>query len=125
MKSTSTDFSFFPIFCVEPDMLTASRLVQTAARALEHAAGVNMNTWIVGRVPVAYFEKKPSYKEDGTLAVKGDKIFFLKGRIMAGQADLKGNKLGLKDFNWLTKEELQEKLPEHYYRQVRGMMVDR
>lgn len=56
---------------------------------------------------------------------RGEKTFFLKGRIMAGQANLTGNKLGLRDFNWLTKEELMEKLPFPYYRGVRNMMADR
>jgi large subunit ribosomal protein L46 len=41
---------------------------------------------------------------------------------MAGQADLAGNKHGLTDFKWLTREELEEALPEKYYHSVRGMM---
>jgi large subunit ribosomal protein L46 len=103
-------FSFFPLF-------------QTAARALEEAAGVNMNTWIVGRAPVAHRVVEPVLGPDGVSVVqRGEKIFFLKGRIMAGQADLTGNKLGLTDFKWLTKEELQEVLPLRYFLSVRKMM---
>ncbi len=82
-----------------------------------------MNTWIVGRVPVAHHVVKPVLAEDGTsVAQRGEKLFFLKGRIMAGQADLAGNKHGLTDFKWLTREELEEVLPAGYYRSVRGMM---
>ena len=82
-----------------------------------------MNTWIVGRVPVAHHVVKPVVGEDGTTVVeRGEKTFFLKGRIMTGQADLTGNKHGLTDFKWLTREELQEVLPEDYYHSVRGMM---
>lgn len=84
-----------------------------------------MNTWLVGRVPVAHLVTQPEFNEDTSLKQRGEKVFFLKGRIMAGQADLKGNKLGLQDFNWLTKEELQEKLPEEYFHSVRNMMADR
>ncbi|TRX94757.1 hypothetical protein FHL15_004218 [Xylaria flabelliformis] len=98
---------------------------QTAARALELAAGINMNTWMVGRVPVAHLVKQPEFNEDTSLRQRGEKIFFHKGRIMAGQADLKGNKMGLKDFNWLTKEELKAKLDRDYFHAVRNMMADR
>ncbi|KAI1500504.1 39S mitochondrial ribosomal protein L46-domain-containing protein [Biscogniauxia marginata] len=107
------------------DVPTDEHLHETAARALKSAAGVNMNTWIVGRVPVAHLVTQPEFNEDTSLKQRGEKIFFLKGRIMAGQADLKDNKLGLEDFNWLTKEELEQKLDEKYFHAVRLMMADR
>jgi len=89
------------------------------------AAGVNMNTWMVGRVPVAHLVRQPQYNEDTSLKTRGEKTFFQKVRIMAGQADLTNNKMGLKDFNWLTKDELKTKLPGDYFRAVRNMMADR
>ena len=96
---------------------------QTAARVLAESAGVNMNTWIVGRVPVAHYVTKPVLAEDGTsVAKQGEKLFLLKGRIMAGQADLTGNRYGLTDFQWLTKEELGPLLPRDYFLSVRNMM---
>ncbi|KAI1457124.1 39S mitochondrial ribosomal protein L46-domain-containing protein [Annulohypoxylon moriforme] len=107
------------------DVPTEGNLHETASRALESAAGVNMNTWMVGRVPVAHLVMKPEFNEDKTFKSRGEKVFFLKGRIMAGQADLKDNKLGLLDFNWLTKEELKGILPEKYFHSVRNMMADR
>ncbi|KKA28326.1 hypothetical protein TD95_004529 [Thielaviopsis punctulata] len=84
-----------------------------AKRAMDSSAGINMNTWMVGRVPVAHVVDKTS------------KTFFLKGRIMAGQADLKDNTLGLKDFKWLTREELEKTFKPEYYKGVRNMMADR
>ena len=84
-----------------------------------------MNTWIVGRVPVAHMVRHPVFDENTALKRRGEKVFFLKGRIMAGQADLKGNKMGYQDFHWLTKEELAEKLDEDYFHSVRNMMADR
>lgn len=77
-----------------------------------------MNTWLVGRVPVAHHVTPPQPELD----IRGEKTFFLKGRIMAGQADLTGNLHGLTDFRWLTREELEELLPEKYFKSVRGMM---
>ncbi|KAI0400842.1 39S mitochondrial ribosomal protein L46-domain-containing protein [Xylaria palmicola] len=107
------------------DAPTDEHLHETAARALKLAAGVNMNTWMVGRVPVAHLVRQPELNEDTSLKQRGEKVFFHKGRIMAGQADLKDNKMGLKDFNWLTKEELRAKLDRDYFRAVRNMMGDR
>lgn len=98
---------------------------QTAARALENAAGVNMNTWMVGRVPVAHRVRQPEFNEDTSLKRRGEKVFFFKGRILAGQADLKDNLFGYTDFNWLTKEEVKEKLDPDYFYSVRNMMADR
>lgn len=92
---------------------------------LDQSAGVNMNTWLVGRVPVAHYVQQPAFNEDTTIKARGEKTFFIKGRIMAGQANLKGNSLGYKDFSWLTKEELKDKFSMPYYRAVKNMMADR
>ncbi|KAK3333213.1 39S mitochondrial ribosomal protein L46-domain-containing protein [Cercophora scortea] len=101
-------------------------VLQTALRVLAESAGVNMNTWIVGRVPVAHHVRDPVVGADGKEAPRsGEKVFFLKGRIMAGQADLKGNRHGLTDFKWLTQDELRTELPADYFRSVRNMFADR
>ncbi|KAK4218105.1 39S mitochondrial ribosomal protein L46-domain-containing protein [Rhypophila decipiens] len=102
---------------------TEEALHETAARVLAESAGVNMNTWVVGRVPVAHLVKEPVPAEDGKSEEKrGEKVFFLKGRIMAGQADLTGNKHELTDFKWLTKDELKETLPSDYFWSIRNML---
>lgn len=99
--------------------------MQCAQRVLDEGAGVNMNTWIVGRVPVAHVVKDPVRDSNGAVKTRGEKTFFLKGRIMAGQADLKNNSMGYTDFKWLTKEELKKELPREYFHGVRNMMSDR
>ncbi|KZL80368.1 nudix domain-containing protein [Colletotrichum incanum] len=106
-------------------MSTEENLHEAAQRILDETAGVNMNTWMVGRVPVAAYVKKPATTKDDATAAKGQKTFFLKGRIMAGQADLSANKHQYKEFKWLTREELREVLEPEYYRSVRNMMADR
>ncbi|KAI0476744.1 39S mitochondrial ribosomal protein L46-domain-containing protein [Xylaria cf. heliscus] len=104
---------------------THENLHETAARALELSAGVNMNIWMVGRVPVAHFVRQPQFTEDGVMKVRGEKTFFHKGRILAGQVDMRRNRVGLKDFNWLTKAELKAKLDSDYLHAARNMMADR
>ncbi|KAK4455930.1 39S mitochondrial ribosomal protein L46-domain-containing protein [Podospora aff. communis PSN243] len=104
---------------------TETALHEAAELALKQSAGVNMNTWIVGHVPVAHYIQEPTFEEgeDAKTAPekRGNKIFFLKGRIMAGQADLTGNAYGLTDFQWLTKEEIKGVLGNDYYKSVRNM----
>lgn len=120
--------------------LGLTRDTQTAKRMLAESAGVNMNTWIVGRVPIAHHiaefdevpetETAPAAKEaDADAATTsdksrydGEKIFFLKARIMAGQVDLTGNKYGYTDFKWVNKDELRQTLPYEYWRSVRNMV---
>ncbi|EQL03223.1 50S ribosomal subunit L30 [Ophiocordyceps sinensis CO18] len=106
------------------DVISADEnLHKTAQRALDQAAGVNMNTWIVGRVPVAHVVTKPVLNADGSVRTRGTKTFFLKARIMAGQANIEGNPLGYTDFKWLTTEELGMELAPAYLRGVRNMMA--
>lgn len=55
----------------------------------------------------------------------GKKVFFMKGRIMAGQADLTKNEYGDLDFQWLAKEEVQDKVGEKYWSDVKNMLTER
>ncbi|KAK0623184.1 39S mitochondrial ribosomal protein L46-domain-containing protein [Immersiella caudata] len=104
---------------------TETALHEAAELALQQSAGINMNTWIVGRVPVAHYIQKPAFGEGENAKTapekRGNKIFFLKGRIMAGQADLTGNAYGLTDFMWLTKDEMKGVLHDGYYKSVRNV----
>ncbi|CZR66902.1 related to ribosomal protein YmL17 precursor, mitochondrial [Phialocephala subalpina] len=111
------------------ELVGRENLHQAAERILVQTAGLNMNTWIIGHVPIGHHILKPryTYSPDSTpsLAKQGEKTFFMKGRIMAGQADLKENLFGLEDFKWLTKEEVQKVVADKYFSYVRGMLADR
>jgi len=87
-----------------------------------------MNTWMVGYHPVGWHSYNPPRAKKGeTTAVEatGSKIFFLKSRMMAGQADLSVNTQNLKDFKWLAKEELPQYLNTQYYSNIKNMLADR
>ncbi|KAF4763518.1 hypothetical protein N7455_009602 [Penicillium solitum] len=100
-----------------------------AERTLSQSAGINMNTWMVGFHPVGWhsFNPRRSKKADNATEVEvpGSKIFFLKSRMMAGQADLSVNTQNLKDFKWLAKEELAQYLNTQYYSNIKNMLADR
>ncbi|OWO97317.1 hypothetical protein B2J93_9589 [Marssonina coronariae] len=102
-------------------------LHQAAERIIVEAAGVNMNTWVVGKVPVGHYIVPPRYTQEEApqLARMGEKHFFLKGRIMAGQADLTGNALGYRDFKWLTKQEVGKHVSARYFSYVKNMLAER
>lgn len=94
-------------------------------RALAETAGVNMNTWLVGHHPIAYEHWEPVYTTEGekkVVARLGRDTFYLKGRIMAGQADLTNNAYGAQEFKWLTREELQEHLHQTAFSSVEKTM---
>lgn len=108
----------------------ANEVKQAAQRILTSSAGPNMNTWIIGHSPVGHRIVLPQYttKDDISTSaptVPGTKTFFMKARIMAGQANLDGNPFGLDDFKWLTKEEVKRCVSDHYFSWVKNMMADR
>jgi large subunit ribosomal protein L46 len=84
-----------------------------------------MNTWVIGHAPFGLYIKAPSYAVDTSVEQPGEKTFFMKARIMAGQADLEGNGFGLQDYKWLTKEEVRGHVGLHYWSYVKNMLSDR
>lgn len=85
-----------------------------------------MNTWIVGNSPVGYYElKHKSLLQKDTTSELGEKTFFMKARIMAGQANLEQNKFGLSDYKWLVKEEISKTVDNHYWASVKNMLSTR
>jgi large subunit ribosomal protein L46 len=86
-----------------------------------------MNTWLVGHVPIGHhqFDYAKTTKLPSGLTEYGAKTFFLKARIMAGQVNLKENKLGLKDFKWLAKNEVEKAVEEPYWKSVKNMLAER
>lgn len=78
-----------------------------------------MHTWFVGNVPIGH-------RVHDTVDEKiGRKVFFMKARILAGQVDLTDNSLGLSDFQWLTKQEIQKVAGDDYFQFVQHMLVAR
>ncbi|KAL8927532.1 MAG: hypothetical protein Q9208_002337 [Pyrenodesmia sp. 3 TL-2023] len=111
------------------DGLVGKESLHTAAeRILVQAGGLNMNTWIVGNIPLGHFVRnymKPTVEKDKSQEIRGVKYFFMKGRIMAGQANLKDNKKGLTDFQWLAKDELQKTLLPKDWNGIKNILAER
>ena len=88
-----------------------------------------MNTWVVGNMPVGHqifnYPESIIKKEGSEAGLRGEKIFYMKARIMAGQANLKDNKFDLEDFRWLTKEEISRSIHSRDYAAVNNILLDR
>lgn len=89
-----------------------------------------MNTWMVGYHPAGHFVynlRSPQAKADHAAGkgLRGNKTYFMKARIMAGQADLSANLHDLKDFKWLSKEEIKQYVSPQYFSSIKDMLGDR
>ncbi|KAI9718302.1 MAG: 54S ribosomal protein L17 mitochondrial [Chrysothrix sp. TS-e1954] len=103
-------------------------LDQAAERCLVQAAGSNMNTWVIGHNPVGHYATHlpaPVQDAERDTVELGQKDFFMKGRIMAGQANLADNKLGLTEFRWLAREEIQKLVTPRYWSMTEAMLGER
>ena len=101
---------------------------------------MNMNTWLVGNHPIGHyaaahpFPRMETIKPNHLVSTStdecqqeefGKKVFFMKGRIMAGQADLSKNEYGDQEFQWLAKEEVEKRVGPRYWSAVRNMLTER
>jgi len=103
-------------------------LEQAAERILVQAGGINMNTWVVGNAPIGHHSgnfKKPITNTEKNVEEVGERTFFMKARIMAGQADLKANTFGDKEFKWLSSEEIQQAVTPKYWSSIANMLTGR
>ncbi|KAI4221539.1 MAG: hypothetical protein L6R36_006831 [Xanthoria steineri] len=111
------------------DVLVGKESLHTAAeRIIVQAGGMNMNTWVVGNIPLGHYIHNygaTSKNQDKSEELRGEKYFFMKGRIMAGQANLADNKLGLTDFQWLAKDEIQKTLAPRDWNGVKNILSER
>lgn len=101
---------------------------QAAERILLKSGGENMNTWVIGNVPIGHHQNNylpEALKTSQNPNELGLKTFFMKARMIAGQANLKDNKLGLADFKWLAKEEVQKEVDQKYWHSIRNMLAER
>ncbi|KAF2270049.1 hypothetical protein CC78DRAFT_485850 [Lojkania enalia] len=112
----------------EDRLIKKESLHNAAERILVQSGGANMNTWVVGNVPVGHHQHDflpETLKSSPNPKELGLKTFFMKVRIMAGQCNLTNNKLGLTDFKWLAKEEVEKAVDKKYWHSIRNMLAER
>ncbi|THV08045.1 hypothetical protein K435DRAFT_772355 [Dendrothele bispora CBS 962.96] len=95
-------------------------LHQAAQRDMYAECGEHMDAWIVSRNPIGH------YKPPMTLSPKGSPFpeqvtFFFKAHIMQGQCRPADN---VKDFAWLTKQEIESYVDKHYWDGIKDILSD-
>ncbi|KAK7023869.1 50S ribosomal subunit L30 [Favolaschia claudopus] len=94
-------------------------LHQAAQRELYAHCGKNMDTWIVARKPIGMY--KPSIPTTTSTPTPEAITFFFKGHIMAGQVN---PEKFVKDFAWVTKQEIETRVRRAYWEGVKDMLSD-
>ncbi|KAJ7093146.1 39S mitochondrial ribosomal protein L46-domain-containing protein [Mycena epipterygia] len=93
-------------------------LHQAAQRDLLAKCGTHMDTWIVARKPIGMY-KPPILKPSPTS--QENITFFFKAHIMAGQVRPANS---IKDFAWVTKQEIESRVERNYWEGVKDMLSD-
>ncbi|KAE9407050.1 hypothetical protein BT96DRAFT_1014451 [Gymnopus androsaceus JB14] len=97
----------------------AELLHQAAQRDLLTECGEYMDSWIVSRNPIGHY--RPPVKSSGKSRLE-EVVFFYKAHIMAGQ--VRPNPETAQDFAWLTKQEIESRVSEHYWHGVKDILSD-
>lgn len=107
--------------------MPAANNSQAAERVIVQSGGLNMNTWVIGNAPIGYYQidHRQVVETGKAMGEVGQKTFFMKARIMGGQANLEKNTFGLSDFKWLAKEEIANMVDSRYWSDVRNMLSER
>ncbi|KDQ60594.1 hypothetical protein JAAARDRAFT_151102 [Jaapia argillacea MUCL 33604] len=96
-------------------------LHEAAERTLAAECDVYMDSWIVSRNPIGHSKTPGAVPSLGPLTEEAH-TFFYKAHILAGQVRPVGQ--NVIDFAWLTKQEIQPHVGEHYWTNVKDLLAD-
>ncbi|KAF9264949.1 60S ribosomal protein L17 [Marasmius fiardii PR-910] len=110
------------VWCFPQGNLVKGELLHQAAhRDMLAQCGERMDAWIVSRNPIGMYKSEAKLPANGT-QLPEEVSFFFKAHIMAGQVH--PNKEKIKDFAWLTKQEIEPLVSKHYWEGVKDMLSD-
>lgn len=93
-------------------------LRDTAERVLKDQCGDKLSVQVYGNAPVGFYKYK--YPGDQRKDAVGAKIFFYRAVLNSSVPELKQNAT---PYEWLTKEELQQRLPVEYLKSVQQFVL--
>ena len=88
-------------------------LHRAASTAVHSILGEDMDIWMVTNLPVGVVEKKTA---------TASKDYIMRAHILAGQPDAKLSASKGVEFAWLTKEEIQSRMPEEQFAGVEDLL---
>ncbi|KZP29847.1 hypothetical protein FIBSPDRAFT_884515 [Athelia psychrophila] len=92
---------------------------EAAGRDLTAVCGPYMDAWVVSRQPIGVYQPPPPTPETPQTST-----FFYKAHILAGQVSTEPAVSQVRDFAWLTKQELEGRLDSDYWHGVKDMLSD-
>ncbi|TFK42798.1 39S mitochondrial ribosomal protein L46-domain-containing protein [Crucibulum laeve] len=96
-------------------------LHQAAQKDLYAECGEHMDSWIVSRNPIGVYKPQQPSASAGE-AQPEHAVFFFKGHILAGQVRPQGP--AIKDFAWLTKQEIEPLVEKDYWEGIKDVLSD-
>ncbi|KAJ1914843.1 hypothetical protein H4219_004609 [Mycoemilia scoparia] len=96
-------------------LVAQDEVLKTAAeRHLAESVGTNMDIWFVGNGPIGHHISSASINE---------KVFFMKAHIFSGQVKpSKESSSIVKDFVWVTREEIESLVEPEYWAGIKDML---
>lgn len=89
-------------------------LHDVAPASVSEHLGNKMDIWMVSNLPVGLY--KPAN-------AAAEKTYFLRGHVLAGNAELTDSKSGqVEEFQWLTKEEIEKLMESNYWSNVEDLL---
>ncbi|KAJ6618275.1 39S mitochondrial ribosomal protein L46-domain-containing protein [Mycena sp. CBHHK59/15] len=95
-------------------------LHQAAQRDFHAKCGLHTDTWIVSKKPIGVY-KPPLADPESPTASPEKIIFFFKAHIMAGQVRPAKS---VREFAWVTKQEIEKRVQKDYWEGVKDMLSD-
>ncbi|KAF5372926.1 hypothetical protein D9758_001741 [Tetrapyrgos nigripes] len=112
----ANDFWRFPQGGIQKGEL----LHQAAQRDMYDECGKHMDAWIVSRNPIGHYRPPVTLSPEGT-PLPEQVTFFFKAHILQGQCRPSEN---MKDFAWLTKQEIESYVDKHYWDGIKDVLSD-
>lgn len=104
---------------------TDDRLRSMAVQSLKFNVGKQFKVWPLGNAPMGHisylYDGKTHEKKQETQMGDGAKVFYYRSKYRAGDVVL--NKEVVKDYNWVTKEELADYLDADYNSYIQHVVV--
>ncbi|GAC97725.1 likely mitochondrial ribosomal protein MRPL17p [Pseudozyma hubeiensis SY62] len=89
-------------------------LHDVAPTSVSESLGSKMDIWMVSNLPVGLYKPADAAAE---------KTYFLRGHVLAGNAELSDSKSGqVEEFQWLTKEEIEKLMESNYWSNVEDLL---
>lgn len=110
-----------PVWIVPHDNVKENENLKTAAeRIIREKCGETVKAKLISSAPCGFYKYRYPNPVKEKLNATGAKIFFMKAQYLGGNVE--ENKV--QNYNWATRNELQDRFVNKYYNSVRAFLMD-